>query len=47
MRGWLIPRGLKAAREDKNKRLIGTTEVVPCYEACQKRVFPQCAEVVS
>ena len=24
-----IPRGLKPARDDKNKRLIGTTEVVP------------------
>jgi hypothetical protein len=24
-----IPRGLKAARDDKNEGLIGTTEVVP------------------
>jgi len=24
-----IPRGLKAARDDKNKGLFGTTEVVP------------------
>ncbi len=24
-----IPRGLKPARDDKNKQLIGTTEVVP------------------
>ncbi len=31
-----IPRGLKAARNDKNKRLIGTTEVVPCYKALQE-----------
>jgi hypothetical protein len=24
-----IPRGLKSARDDKNKELVGTTEVVP------------------
>jgi len=36
-----IPRGLKAARDDKNKRLIGTTEVVACYKAPQSRLFPQ------
>jgi len=34
-----IPRGLKAARDDKNRRLIGTTEVVPCYKALQERLF--------
>jgi hypothetical protein len=34
-----IPRGLKAARDDKNKRLIGTTEVVPCYKALQRRLY--------
>jgi hypothetical protein len=28
-----IPRGLKPVRDDKNKRLVGTTEVVPCYKA--------------
>jgi hypothetical protein len=27
--GKQIPRGLKPARNDKNKYLIGTTEVVP------------------
>jgi hypothetical protein len=27
-----IPRGLKPARNDKNKRLIGTTKVGPCYK---------------
>ena len=33
-----IPRGLKAARDDKNKRLIGTTEVVPCHKATFQRL---------
>ena len=28
-----IPRGLKPARDERNKPLIGTTEVVPCYRA--------------
>jgi hypothetical protein len=30
-----IARGLKVARDEKIKRLIGTTEVVPCYKARQ------------
>jgi len=36
-----VPRGLKSARNIKNKGLIGTTEVVPWYKAARKRVFPQ------
>jgi hypothetical protein len=34
-----IPRGLAAARDDKNKRLIGTTEAVPGYKALKADFF--------
>jgi hypothetical protein len=34
-----IPRGLKAAWDDKNKRLIGPTEVVPHYKAFKADFF--------
>jgi hypothetical protein len=38
--GKQIPRGLKAARDDKNKRLIGTTEEAEKSEAEHCRLKP-------
>ncbi len=34
-----IPHRLKSVRDDKNKQLIGTTEVVPCYKPFSDRIF--------
>jgi hypothetical protein len=34
-----IPRGLKPARDDKNKRRIGTAEAVPFQNTEQKKFF--------